>query len=484
MILLSMLLFVVVPVGSESSRQLPFVEASLWAAQQLNDACRDQHANCAEWATQGECVRNPSFMHSSCVQSCHACSDLLSQSRSAFIETAQYALRNAILAFECANRQVPPYLHQMKRQMDNEQQTPLKQLERMIREIHVELSAELFATLPTVCTLELDGDDDVNDNGILAKLRQLELESFASSSSTSANVIPMSGFGTWQVNGDQCRKTVADALRLGYRHLDTAQAYGNEREVGEAIAMSGIPRAELFVATKLSERRSFEDARTLVLSQLREMQLDYFDLYMLHSPHPSFEIELKAWRVLEQLHDEGLLRYLGVSNFDVAQLRELDRSARVKPVAVQNKFSVYHVGSQRSNTDNDVLAYCRANNKTLVAYSILNRWPFLLDPIADPHVLAIAHRLGCTPAQVLIRWTRQHGAAVLLRSTKEQHMREDLEASVASMQKSLDMALLDSLSWLSRTNDNQPVTKFDLMSAYVDAKRQSKQSTVPERDEL
>ena len=151
----------------------------------------------------------------------------------------------------------------------------------------------MFATLPTACTLELDGDDDVNDNGILAKLRQLELESFASAS---ANVIPMSGFGTWQVNGDQCRKTVADALRLGYRHLDTAQAYGNEREVGEAVAMSGIPRTELFVATKLSERRSFEDARTLVLSQLREMQLDYFDLYMLHSPHPSFDIELKAWR--------------------------------------------------------------------------------------------------------------------------------------------------------------------------------------------
>ena len=132
MILLSMLLFVVVPVGSESSCQLPFVEASLWAAQQLNDACRDQHANCES----GQHKENACAIRASCTARAfspvtHA-AIFSSQSRLAFIETAQYALRNAILAFECANRQVPPYLHQMKRQMDDEQQTPLKQLERMI----------------------------------------------------------------------------------------------------------------------------------------------------------------------------------------------------------------------------------------------------------------------------------------------------------------------------------------------------------------
>ena len=174
--------------------------------------------------------------------------------------------------------------------------------------------------------------------------------------------MPVLGFGTWQLIGQQCFEATRHALQVGYRHIDTAQAYGNEAEVGRALAATDVPRRELFLVTKLSNPDEYgPQLISRFEAQLRDLRTDYVDLYMLHSPASSESMRL-AWQSMERLYFEGRIRALGVSNFGKAELEQLLEFATVPPVYVQNKFSIYTPGEQRVNNDISLMGYLKEKN--------------------------------------------------------------------------------------------------------------------------
>lgn len=205
--------------------------------------------------------------------------------------------------------------------------------------------------------------------------------------------MPLMGFGTWQLEGEDGVQAVKWALEGGYRHIDTAQDYTNEADVGRGIAASGVPRADIFLVTKLSELEDYKPGRVAARfeQQLEDLQTDYMDLYMLHNPADD-ELTLAAWRQLEDLHSQGKIRALGVSNFNETQLNHLLEHAKVPPVYVQNKFSIYSHGSDDYDSVR-FLNYLREKRIALVGYSLINPFPYILPPLDDPHVFEVARTL-------------------------------------------------------------------------------------------
>lgn len=260
--------------------------------------------------------------------------------------------------------------------------------------------------------------------------------------------MPLVGFGTWYLVGQEVYDATITALLSGYRHVDTAQAYSNEREVGLAIQHSGVPRGEIFLASKISETGEYRQLRARFEAQLAALGTEYLDLFMLHG-YADRESNEAAWRTMEQLHDEGKILSLGVSNFNSGQLQELLSYARVKPVYVQNKFSVYNPGDQVIGKTS-VMATCKEHGIQLVGYSTINSWPFYLPPLEDPHVQEVALRYGRTTSQVLHRWALQKGAAVIPRSAAAAHIQENSKLFDFELSP-LDVRVLDSIVSLSET---------------------------------
>lgn len=265
--------------------------------------------------------------------------------------------------------------------------------------------------------------------------------------------MPILGFGTWQLTGQVAYEATLFALQSGYRHIDTAQAYANEQEVGQALSDSKIPRREIFVSTKLSEPSDYEPNRLLARfqEQLQSLRVEYVDMYMLHTPAGSVEILQGAWMVLEELYGMGLIRALGVSNFGRDELEELLSMAKVPPVYVQNKFSIYSPGEQQVSHDVSLMEYLKSKNIVMMGYSVINQWPFYLPPMSDPHVLSVAKRVGKTPSQVLHRWALQLGAGVIPKSGTAERIIEN--ARIFDFHLSdVDMRLLNGISTLSESS--------------------------------
>jgi methylglyoxal/glyoxal reductase len=226
--------------------------------------------------------------------------------------------------------------------------------------------------------------------------------------------IPRVGLGVYQAaRGLQTKSAVIDALRAGYRHVDTARIYGNERDVGSAIHESGIPRSEVFVTTKLwNEDQGYDSALVAFDASLERLGLEYIDLYLLHWPVSGKRLE--SWRALERLFEERCVRSIGVSNFMVPHLDELLARAKVVPAVNQIELSPF---LQRR----DVRALCEKNGIAIEAYSPLTRGARLGNPVVG----ALAKRLGRSPAQVLLRWGLEHGAIVLPKSTHTERIAEN-----------------------------------------------------------
>jgi diketogulonate reductase-like aldo/keto reductase len=224
--------------------------------------------------------------------------------------------------------------------------------------------------------------------------------------------------------------------------------------VGDAVATAVeqglVARKDLFLATKLSDPRDagYANTRALVARQLRDLRTSYLDLYMLHSPLPDAQLQADTWRALEDLLAEGTLRAIGVSNFQSAELRALESTARVRPMVVQNKADPYHIGKQLDNAGDPIVAYCRERGVLLVAYSTLSAYPFAMQPTEDPIVRAVAHRHGFTPAQVLLKWALQKGFAVIPRSTSADRLAENLSVMGSPGLPVTDVRLLDTLHLL------------------------------------
>lgn len=239
--------------------------------------------------------------------------------------------------------------------------------------------------------------------------------------------IPQVGLGVWQAGG-ATKKAVAAALAAGYRHVDTAAVYGNEAPVGAAIAESGLSRSEVFVTTKLwNQNQGYDAALKAFDGSLQRLKLDYVDLYLIHWPVAGLRLE--SWRALEQLFSEKRARSIGVSNFLLPHLQELQGVAKVMPAVNQIELTPF---LQRRDT----VAWCQKLGIRLEAYSPLTRGQRLDHAV----VLELARKLGRSPAQVLLRWGVQHGFVVLPKSVHSERISEnaalfDFELDAASMER-------------------------------------------------
>lgn len=227
--------------------------------------------------------------------------------------------------------------------------------------------------------------------------------------------IPQVGLGVWQTpKGAATQGAVTAALRNGYRHVDTARIYGNEKDVGEAIRQSQVPRAEIFVTTKLwNEDQGYDSALRAFDASLARLGLDYVDLYLIHWPVAGKRRD--SWRALERLFEEKRARAIGVSNFLVPHLKELLKDAKVVPAADQIEL---HPFLQHRDT----VKLCREKGIVVEAYSPLTRGQRLGHPVVGD----VAKRVGRSPAQVLLRWGVQHGFVVLPKSAQEVRIKENI----------------------------------------------------------
>jgi diketogulonate reductase-like aldo/keto reductase len=238
--------------------------------------------------------------------------------------------------------------------------------------------------------------------------------------------IPVVGLGVWQVPRSVVTEAVQTALRRGYRHVDTARIYENEREVGEAVRKSGIARDQIFVTTKLwNDDQGYDSALRAFDASLSRLGLDYVDLYLIHWPVPGKRAD--SWRALEKIFREKRARAIGVSNFLVPHLTELLRTAEVVPAVNQIELSPF---LQHRETR----ALCKEKGIVVEAYSPLTRGRRL----NDPRLATIAGRVKKSPAQVLLRWGIQHDLVVLPKSTHEARIVEnasvfDFELDKAAM---------------------------------------------------
>jgi 2,5-diketo-D-gluconate reductase A len=231
------------------------------------------------------------------------------------------------------------------------------------------------------------------------------------------NSIPQLGFGVFQIPPEETAEATRLALEIGYRHIDTAEMYGNEREVGEAVRTSGLDRDEVFVTSKLNngDHRP-DDARAAFDRTLSELGFDHVDLFLIHWPLPTLYDGdfVSTWRALEEFRADGRARSIGVSNFEVDHLERLAAETDVVPAVNQIELHPYLLNE-------DVRSYGEEHGIATEAWSPLKQGEVLRDPV----ILEIAERLDRTAAQVVLRWHIQHGYIVFPKSTTPERMREN-----------------------------------------------------------
>lgn len=251
--------------------------------------------------------------------------------------------------------------------------------------------------------------------------------------------IPKLGLGTWCIDNDKAAQAVRTAVTLGYRLIDTAQAYKNEQGVGEGIRSCGVPREELFVASKVAaELKTYEAAAASIEETLKKMGLDYLDQMIIHAPQPWSEFrdtkryfaENKAvWRALEDAQAAGKVRVIGVSNFLQDDLENLLSDCRVQPMVNQ---ILLHI----SNTDQELLNFCKEQHIQVEAYSPIAHGEALKNPV----IAQMAKKYGVSVAQLCVRYVLQLGTVALPKTADPQHMAEN--AAVDFVLTSEDMAAL------------------------------------------
>ena len=228
--------------------------------------------------------------------------------------------------------------------------------------------------------------------------------------------IPILGFGVFQIPAEETKQAVLDAIAAGYRHFDTAQAYANEREVGQAIAESGLPREEFFITSKVwLDHYGYEKARQSVLDSLEKMGLDYLDLMLLHQPFSDY---YGAYRALEDLYREGKLRAIGVSNFYPDRLSDLAAFTEITPQV--NQVETHPFNQQIFAQENMV------KNKVQI-----ESWATFAEGrngiFTNPVLEEIGRKYGKSTAQVMVRWQVQRGIVCLTKTVKLERMRENLD---------------------------------------------------------
>ena len=236
--------------------------------------------------------------------------------------------------------------------------------------------------------------------------------------------IPKLGLGTWFIDDDKAAQAVREAVKLGYRLIDTAQAYGNERGVGEGVRTCGLPREQVFVASKVAaELKDYDSAAKSIDETLEKMGLDYLDQIIIHSPQPwtEFRVEKRyfeenraVWRALEDAQAAGKVKVIGVSNFLRDDLENLLSDCRVRPMVNQ---ILLHI----SNTDKALVDYCKEQNIQVEAYSPIAHG----EALKNPAIAAMAQKYGVTAAQLCIRYVIQLGTVALPKTADPAHMKDN-----------------------------------------------------------
>jgi 2,5-diketo-D-gluconate reductase A len=246
--------------------------------------------------------------------------------------------------------------------------------------------------------------------------------------------MPQLGFGTWQIPAEETQEKVEEALAVGYRHVDTAAAYGNEAGVGAAIAASGVRREDVFVTTKLwNGQQGYDSALRAFEKSLARLGTGHVDLYLIHWPLPGKDLFLDTWRALERIREEGGARSIGVSNFRVEDLERLEREAERLPAVNQIEL---HPRFQQA----ELRAWHAERGIATEAWSPLAQG----DLLEDGTVETVAAHHGRTPAQAILRWHLQLGNVVIPKSANSERIRQNFELFDFELSED-DMAALERL---------------------------------------
>ena len=240
-------------------------------------------------------------------------------------------------------------------------------------------------------------------------------------------VVPQLALGTWLIDDSVVAEAVKEAIRIGYTHIDTAQAYGNERGVGEGLRASGVPRDQIFVTTKVAaEHKDYKTAAAGIDESLRKMGLDYIDMMIIHSPQPWKEVNQsdnryvegnrEAWRALTDAYKAGKLRAIGVSNFLREDIDSLWEAAEIKPMVNQ---VLCHV----SNTPLELIEYCQSKGIVMEAYSPVAHG----EALKNPKIAEVAEKYGVSVPQLCIRYCLQLGMIALPKTANPEHMKSNAE---------------------------------------------------------
>ena len=264
--------------------------------------------------------------------------------------------------------------------------------------------------------------------------------------------IPKLGLGTWLINGEKATQAVKDALEIGYRHIDTAEAYGNEREVGIAIRESGIKREEIFLTTKLvAEAKDYETAKRKIQESLDKLNCEYIDLMIIHSPQPWVEVNqsenryeqgnLEAWKALEEYYKAGRIKAIGVSNFEIYDIKNIIENAEIKPAVNQ---ILCHI----SNTPLELINFCKENDILVESYSPIAHGEIL----SNETIKAIADKYNVSVAQLCIEYTIQLGTVSLPKSATKEHIAQNSELDFVISDE--DMELLKNFEHIKDYGDS------------------------------
>lgn len=259
--------------------------------------------------------------------------------------------------------------------------------------------------------------------------------------------MPQLGYGVYQVSKEECEQCVLDALKVGYRHLDTAQSYFNEEEVGNAVIKSGIPREDIFITTKVwIEHYGYEQTKASVYESMRKLQTKYIDMVLLHQPFSDY---YGAWRALEDLYAEGKIRAIGISNFYTDRMIDLCSFSRIKPMVNQ-------VETHPHNQQIEAQKWMEKYGVQIEAWAPFGEGRGGL--FTDATIMEIAKKYNKSVAQVILRWELQRGIVVIPKSVHIERMQQNFEVFDFELSKA-DMKTMESLdknqsSFFSHTDPN------------------------------